>query len=114
MYTGNDVECLLCNIQSNFWKKATLEQLKRLKTTVCNYICWKTKQNKLEQQGTDSIISPKSNPPPITQIPQRHMQDRIHSPSSLGSLSSLEAEQSQQSCFWLRWYGLTPWAGSRF
>ena len=115
MYPGNDFECLLSNIQSSFWKKATLEQLKHLKTTVYSYICWEKKKNKTSWSNGELTLSLVPNPtPPITQIPQRHMQDRIHSPSSLGSLSSLEAEQSQQSCFWLHWYSLTPWAGSRF
>ena len=74
MYTGNDFECLLSNIQSSFWKKATLEQLKHLKTTVYSYICWekKKKENKLEQRGTDSIISPKSYSPYHPNSPEAH------------------------------------------
>lgn len=52
MYTGNDFECLLSNIQSNFWKKATLEQLKHLKTTVYSYICWEKKKNKPKTKHT--------------------------------------------------------------
>lgn len=52
-------------MHSSFWKKATLEQLQPLKTTVYNYVCWKKKKKKkqtkkLEQQGTDPVINPKS------------------------------------------------------
>ena len=73
-----------------FWKKATLEQLKHLKTTVYKLRFmgsqtvrndWVTELNwllkkKLGQQGTDSIINPKSDSPYHPNSPGAHAGQR--------------------------------------
>lgn len=93
MHTGNNLECFLSNTRPGFERKQLWSSHSLLKLLPIIIFALKKKKQKLEQQGTDPVVSPKSYPsPPHTQFPWGICSDSCHSPSSLKSQSGLEAQ----------------------